>query len=138
MGFRRSWVQVPPPRFLSTMDPEKRKAARIKKTLNLQYLSSVQGEEPVWIRGVLGDISESGMSFTSDKQFSAEQIISIRIRFPFNLLDWVELKGRCVAVKGLSVGMYILHLEFIDLQDEQKKVIKDYVTWVLEKAKEKE
>jgi len=118
------------------MSLERRSAIRIKKALDLQYLADANAERRTWVSGVLRDISETGISFTSDKNFLAHQIISIRIRFPFNLSQWIELKARCVNSRSLSIGIYIIRSEFTDLQVDQKKAIKDYLVWALAKQKE--
>ena len=115
---------------LIRMAEEQRKTVRLKKALGMQYLSASQ----VWVTGLLRDISESGLSFTSDESFSKDSIITLRIKFPFNPFQWVELKGRCLEVKGLSIGIYINRLEFVDLEEEEQRVIREYITWALEKG----
>ncbi|MFH1457761.1 MAG: PilZ domain-containing protein [Candidatus Omnitrophota bacterium] len=115
------------------MEPEKRKSIRLKKALDLQYLSEGEGEHQVWVAGLLRDISETGLNFSSDKSFSVHEVIRLRIRFPFNPFQWIELKGRCVGIKGLSIGIYFIRLEFEDLQKEQKKAIREYFAWALNK-----
>ena len=118
------------------MDPERRSSVRIKKTLELQYLSEIEPGSSSWVMGISRDISETGMCFTSDKSFFQRQMIRIRIKFPFNPFDWVELTARCVNIKGLSVGIYIVHVEFLELQNKQKQAIREYLEWVAKKDQE--
>lgn len=115
------------------MYKEKRKSTRIKKALTLLYCSSLDKAKNAWVIAFLRDINESGISFSADKNFLPGEILNVRIKFPFNPFQWTELKAKIVSSRESRVGFYIIHLEFIDLQEEQKKTIKGYLTWILDK-----
>ncbi len=120
------------------MDEERRKSIRIRKTLTLQYCSELDKEKNIWITAMIRDISEGGVSFCADKNFLTGEILALRIKFPLNPFQYTELKGKNVYSQELTMGMYLIHLEFIELQEEQKKVIKEYLTWILDKEGGKE
>ncbi len=115
------------------MNEERRKSIRIKKTLTLQYCSELDKEKNVWITAMTRDINEGGVSFCADKNFSPGDILAVRIKFPFNPFQYTELKGKNVYSQELARGMYLIHLEFIELQEEKKKAIKEYLTWIVDK-----
>lgn len=115
------------------MNEERRKAIRIKKTLTLQYCSDLDKAKDVWIAAVIRDISEDGLSFCADKNFSAGEILALRIKFPLNPFQYTELKGKNIYSQELRLGIYLIHLKFIELQEEQKKAIKEYLTWIVDK-----
>lgn len=115
------------------MYEEKRKSTRIKKALTLLYCSDLDKAKNVWVIAFLRDISENGISFSADKDFLPGEILNVRIKFPFKPFQWTELKGKNVSSQESRTGIYIIHLEFIDLQEEQKKTIKEYLTWILDK-----
>jgi len=119
------------------MFEEKRKVIRIKKSLCIQYRCNIDKGKDLWVVALLRDISEEGMSFTSDKNFLAGDILDVRIKLPSNPFQWVELKCKNVSSRTLSIGIYIIHLQFLDLNGEQKRTIKEYITWILDKEQDK-
>ena len=118
------------------MDEEKRSSIRLKKNLELQYLCESDPGSASWMMGISRDISETGICFKSDKGFSPSQEIRIRVKFPFNPFEWMEMKARCVNVKGLSIGIYIVRATFLELEEKQKTAINAYLEWLVQKARE--
>lgn len=119
---------------------EKRKSVRIKKTLFVRYSYSFDKDKKRWEEAVVRDISETGISITTCHSFLPNDTITILIKIPSRPLDWIELKGRVVRCEGVKpiaerskFGASITAIEFIDLNEEQKKIIREYISWFLSK-----
>ncbi|TBR16845.1 PilZ domain-containing protein [bacterium] len=134
MGFKRSQVQVLSPRPLNLggiMEHEKRKSIRIKKPFVAQYNSVVSQR---WLTSNIRDISETGLSIFTDELFSADGAISVRIKFPNNPFNWLEINGKVIGSKEFVSGSFITRMQFIDLNPEQAKAIADAIAWFLKQG----
>jgi c-di-GMP-binding flagellar brake protein YcgR len=121
-------------------DEERRKAVRIKKVITVRYSYCVDKGDKKWDMTVVKDISETGMCVTTHKQFSAQEEVAFLIKIPSRPLDWMEFTGRViasespVAASGATVtGTYVTRIEFVNLKDEQKEAVREYITWFLSK-----
>jgi c-di-GMP-binding flagellar brake protein YcgR len=122
------------------MGEERRKSVRIKKLLTVRYSYSLDKDEKKWDMTVIKDISETGMSVTTHRPFSPNEIMTFLIKIPTRPLEWIEFTGRVVgseelkAISGESVrGAHITRIEFINLKEDQEELIREYITWFLSK-----
>ncbi len=72
------------------------------------------------------DISENGIFLKTETPLEIGSLLDLDFKFP-DLEDNVQVKGRVVRIKekdGLQLGMGI---EFIDLEEKYKKMIRDFV-----------
>jgi c-di-GMP-binding flagellar brake protein YcgR len=113
---------------------ERRKYARIKKTLTVQYSHK---DKEKWDMSIIKDISETGICIATNKNFPLTEIINFRIKMPSEPFQWLELYGKVVECEEVISGTYITRAEFIYLEVEQKKIIKAYIAWVLGKGGKK-
>lgn len=118
------------------MGVERRKSVRIKKVLSVRY--SLADAEKKWDMSSVRDISETGISFLTYKEFSAGDIMNFFIKIPSRPLDWVELRGKVIGSEGGKPFMgepagysHVTRVEFLDLKDEQRGLIREYITWFL-------
>ena len=122
------------------MVEERRKSVRIKKTITVRYGYGINKDEKKWDMTFLRDISETGMSIATCHQFSANDILTCIIKIPSRPLEWIEFTGRVVgseelmAISGEVVaGSHITRVEFINLKEDQKELIREYIAWFLTK-----
>ena len=108
------------------MNGEKRKAIRVKTTINVQYFLDTDR----WDITTVKDISETGLSIITGKCFDKDGPIWLRIRIPSLPFDPIEVQGRVVESKDTGVGnMYLTRVEFKELTPEIKKTFHDYIDW---------
>ncbi len=122
------------------MGEERRKSIRIKKVLTVRYSYGIDKDGKKWDITAIRDISETGMSITTHKQFLPNDIVTFLIKIPSRPLEWIEFTGRVVgseelkAISGEAVaGSHITRVEFINLKEDQKELIRQYITWFLSK-----
>ena len=126
------------------MEEEKRQAILIKKTLVAMYTPDVDKDKKTWDATIIRDISERGMQVTTNKQFSPDEILTFFIKIPFRPFQWIEVNGRVVASDDLKTvfdesvaGAHITRVEFVDLKENQKELIKAYIEWFMDKKRGK-
>jgi len=123
---------------------ENRKAPRIQKDLITMYgMQNNQGLVEKWDTTLVKNFSEIGMGFITTSSFSRGDKIDFMIKIPTHPFDWLRLYGKViesVVLKGIgrnSISQtYLTRAEFIDIKDEEKKLIQDYITWFLNKKEE--
>jgi len=122
------------------MDEERRKSVRIKKVITVRYNYGADTGEKKWDMTVVRDISETGMSIATNHKFSPNDIVDFLIKIPSRPLDWIELTGRVVASKELKsvytaavTAAHTTRVEFTNLKEDKKELIRQYVTWFLSK-----
>lgn len=125
------------------MVEEKRKSVRIKKVITVRYNYGADTGEKKWDMTMIRDISETGMCITTHQRFSLNDIVTFLIKIPSRPLEWIEFTGRVVgseelkAISGETVGVsQITRVEFINLKEDQKELIREYITWFLTKEGE--
>jgi len=124
------------------MVEERRKSVRIKKFITVRYSYGADNQEKKWDMTVIKDISETGMSITTCQQFSANDIVTFLIKIPSRPLEWIEFAGRVVVSEGMKsvfgesvAGLYITRVEFVNLKEGRKDLIREYINWFLTKEK---
>ena len=122
------------------MGEERRKSVRIKKVLTVRYSYGVNKDEKKWDITAIRDISETGMSVSTHYKFSPNDIVTFLIKIPSRPLEWIEFTGRVVGTEDLKAisgetltGAHITRVEFINLKEDQKELIREYITWFLTK-----
>jgi len=113
---------------------EKRKSIRIEKSLMIRYLPEIDNNDN-WNMALVKNISESGVMFDTNKQFPVGENIRLRLKIPFDPHNWLETKGSVVESFPYVGKFFLTRLKFICMNDAQKSLIKDYVTWFLNSRK---
>jgi len=118
------------------MENEKRKAARIKKPLVVQYSK----DGIIWDISHIRDFSETGMQVITRGILVAGEILNFRTKIPLEPFDWVEFSGKVIDSTKLKnrfdeavSDAYITRIELINIKDEQKALLRKYVEWFLNK-----
>ncbi len=101
------------------MPEERRKSVRLKKTFTVQYLNK---NNNLWDMSSIRDLSESGICFNTNYTFLPSEVIVLRVKLPSDPLHWIEIKAKVVESRH-----YVTRAEFIDLEEEKKVVIRDYI-----------
>jgi len=105
---------------------EKRRSIRIKKPVTVQYCRNPDVDEKKWDMTFVRDISQTGMCITLDTSFAPGKILDFRLKFPTAAQKWIDLKGRVVDSK---MNGYITRIEFVDLKEEDKKLIGEFIAF---------
>lgn len=117
------------------MGPERRKAVRIEKSVTVLYSNNFDRLD--WNMANVKDVSESGIKITVDKNLPPGEIVALRVKIPLDPFRWLEIKGKVVnssVIKGAQndkVLFYITQITFVDIKDEDKKLIAQYISWYL-------
>jgi hypothetical protein len=116
------------------MEEEKRKTYRIKKLLIAQY--SKDGIS--WDISHIRDFSETGMQITTSTSFTVGETLQFRSRIPLEPFAYLEFLGRVIDCVELKTrfdepvsDMYITRIEFVNLQDNQRALLRKYIAWFL-------
>ena len=122
------------------MDAERRKSVRIKKFITVKYSYGDSKNGKKWDITSVRNISETGMCITTQEQFLPNDIVTFLVKIPSRPLDWIEFTGRVVAsekimaTSGQSIAaLHLTRVEFINLQEDQKVLVREYVAWFLNK-----
>lgn len=119
---------------------ERRRAVRIKKTLFVQYKDEAGIEK--WDMASMNDFSELGMFIITETPFSIDAVLNFRFKLPSNPFETLILRGRVVACEKRAIAKdrhdaalagHSTKIEFMDIKEEQKKSIREYVSWFLSK-----
>jgi c-di-GMP-binding flagellar brake protein YcgR len=116
------------------IDDERRKASRIKRNLTIQYAASGK-KELRWEMTLIKDISDTGMLITTGQKFAAEENLYIRLKLPSQPFKLIEITAGVILSANLAGGSYLTRVKFLQLGDDDKKQIKDYITWFLGKER---
>ncbi|MFA4842645.1 MAG: PilZ domain-containing protein [Candidatus Omnitrophota bacterium] len=118
------------------MEEEKRKAIRIEKSLVALYSK----DEKTWDMTHVRNISETGMQLTTMYSLSQDENLIFLVKIPFQPFEWIELQGKVVESTELKTvfeesvaGTQVTRIKFVNLKEEQKNLIREYVDWFLEK-----
>jgi hypothetical protein len=112
---------------------EKRSAKRVEKNLIIQYSIDTDTGVRKWDVSSVKDISEKGVSFMVNGKVSLGTIIHMLIRIPLKPFEWFELSGKVLGSKEYSFDSSFIRVIFLDLKEEQKTLIRDYIAWCLSK-----
>jgi len=141
IGLIRNYVSW----FLSNKNPnnpagsqnEKRKAERIYRSLNVSYgVQNHLGVVEKWDITMIRNFSKTGMVFTSS--YACEDKIDFMIKLPSHPYEHLRIRGMVIESSALkfansetATGTFLTRVEFIDLKDEQNKLISDYIEWLI-------
>jgi len=119
---------------------EKRGSARVQKNLLIQFSFDACGPSRKWDVSTIKDIGEKGVSFRAAGKFSTGSTVHMLIKIPLRPFEWFEVTGKLVSIDepkvevGEDLQTYFIRVAFLDLKDEQKTLIHDYVSWCLSKT----
>lgn len=97
------------------MEEDRRKFVRLKKPFTAQYYNKLKFK---WDLTTLRDISENGICVNTNTEFVPGESIVIRLKFPTQPFDWVEVEAKVIESKS-----YLARFEFVNLKDDQKMKI---------------
>jgi len=109
---------------------EKRRSIRIEKQLMVKYALDCGGEK-VWNIAFIKNISEAGILFDTNRQFPAGENILVMLKIPLDPDNWIEAKGVVVDSRPFMGNFFLTRFKFTSLNEPQRTLIKDYVTWFL-------
>ena len=115
------------------MGEERRKSVRIKKALTVRYSYGVDKADKKWDITTIKDISETGMCITTRQRFSLNDILTFLIKIPSRPLEWIEFTGRVMGSEESRVDRHLTRIEFMNLKEDEKELIREYVRWFLTK-----
>ena len=108
---------------------EKRKTVRIEKTLVIQY-AQITSEPLRWDSSTIKNISIEGILFNTNKIFANNERLQLRFSIPTDPFNRLETVGEVLESLAHST-----RIKFVDLREDHKKVISDYVECLLKKNK---
>lgn len=116
---------------------EKRKTERIYKSLTISYgIQNHLGVVEKWDITSIRNFSKTGMLFTTSK--ACDDKIDFMIKLPSHPYEYLRIRGMVIESRVLKLlnsenatGTFLTRVEFIDLKDEQHKIICDYIDWLL-------
>jgi Tfp pilus assembly protein PilZ len=115
---------------------EKRKSVRVEKPLLVRY-SPEAGMKDRWSVSYIKNISEEGLLFDTNKQFIYGEKVNLMIKIPLDPDNWIKTKGSVVESTPFIGRSFLTRLQFTCLEDKQRKLIGDYIVWLLEREKPK-
>ncbi len=104
---------------------EKRKHSRInsKHLLNYLYFEG-NGDNATQGMGRTLNVSESGILLETHTLLEVENTVSLTIGIEE---DVVDIKGRIIYNKKNQRGMFEAGIEFFDMQNETRNILKQYI-----------
>jgi len=109
---------------------EKRKSVRIEKSLLVKYSPEIDSKDN-WNVAFIKNISEEGMLFDTNKQFRTGENILLMLKIPLDPYNWMETKGSVIESCPYIGKSFLTRLKFTSINQEQQKLIRDYVAWFL-------
>lgn len=113
---------------------EKRKNIRVEKSLVVQYAQNTSGQNPCWDSTTIKNISADGMLFNSSKLFTKNSILNLRFAVPTDPANRLTVEGE--VIESFLEG-HITRIKFINLGENEKKVINNYIAYLLSRNKQK-
>lgn len=105
---------------------EKRQNTRVEKALVIQYAQSTA--EPLrWDSTTVKNISVDGILFSSHKLFAKKETLLLRFMVPTDPFNRLEASGE---VLESFVHGHETRIKFINLGEQQKKALSDYVAYL--------
>jgi len=119
---------------------EKRAVSRAPKQLVIKYSVDADPQLRKWDISTIKDIGEKGVSFTVNGNMDLGLSVYMRIKLPLRPYEWLEVSGKILRseefrnIKNRAVpSASLIRVEFLDLRDEQKVLLQEYVSWFLSK-----
>jgi c-di-GMP-binding flagellar brake protein YcgR len=116
------------------MSEERRKSIRIKKPISVQY-SYKENNKWVWDMSLLKDLSDTGLCIGTNRCFSKHESFFLRLKLPLKPFESLELNSKVIESNKCQAGPYITRLEFINVTEKQKELIREYIAWILVKER---
>ena len=121
------------------MDNDRRRSVRIKKEIMAQYRDDASGTK--WDMTSVKNISDSGILIITEKPFTPQTVLTLRLKLPSNPFKCLDIQGRVVtcdssvsaAYDGSAPSAYSTRVEFSCIDEDCKKLIQDYIKWFLSK-----
>ena len=105
------------------MDEERRKTIRIKIPLLIQYSK----DNVTWDISPVKDFSESGAKIITRFKFAAGDNLKLKIRIPLKPSECQEFCGKIIDCSESPTQTHVTRIEFVDLSDEQKSLMQNYI-----------
>ena len=122
--------------------PERRKCPRIKTAwmAKYSYFIAFDGTQH-WDMTAIVNISETGFCATTLREFAVGEVLSFEIKVPSRPLAPVKVKARVVeSAMRLTpffeqpiAGTFFTRVEFVEMNEEDREVIKGFVKWFFSK-----
>ena len=113
------------------MFEEKRQTIRIKKPLPVQFGVLKPDGSYSWDISLIRDISESGICLRANNKFEKDSICLLRINVPLRPGQPVEIRGKVIDTDEIKLNVFAVRILFLDLTDEEKKYLREYIAWAL-------
>jgi hypothetical protein len=113
---------------------EKRKTVRVEKTLTVQYAhhSTDPFRSLSWDTTTAKNISIEGILLNSNKLFAKKEKLQLRFAIPTDPYNQLEVVGEVIETFTPS---HEIRIKFINLGEPEKKIIGDYVGYLLKNNK---
>jgi hypothetical protein len=109
---------------------EKRGSIRIGKPLAVQFGLQTDGSIS-WDMSLIKDISESGICLRTGIPLEKGDICYLRFKMPTHPWNSLEITAKVVESAQVKMSIHTTRLEFLDLNEEQKQLLREYVAWAL-------
>ena len=93
-----------------------------------------------WDMSAMKDVGEFGMQITTHKNFGPDTILKFRFKLPSYPYEKLTLKGRVIGCEniltkaGVAIDAYYARIEFVEVQEEDKEKLRQYITWFSSKT----
>jgi hypothetical protein len=113
---------------------EKRKTVRVEKTLTVQYAhhSTDPFRSLSWDTTTAKNISIEGILLNTNKLLAKGERLQLRFAIPTDPFNHLEAGGEVVET---LIPSHEIRIKFINLGEPEKKIIGDYVAYLLRKNK---
>lgn len=119
---------------------EKRGVERIPKQMTIQYCVDLDPMFQKWDISSIINIGEKGVRFTVNGKLNPGITIYMRIKLPLKPFEWLEISGKLVSSEELKTkkdkivsGTSVIRVAFLELGENQKALLHEYVLWFLSK-----
>jgi hypothetical protein len=108
---------------------EKRRSIRVSRPLFVQFGLGL-GSAIMWDESLVKDISETGICIRTSAPIEKDEICYLRFKVP-QTKETVAVSARAIG-SSQSKNTYFTRLEFINLDEEQQRLLREYIEWTLE------
>ena len=113
------------------MFEEKRQTVRIKKPLPVQFGIQKPDGTYSWDISLIRDISETGICLRASVRFEKGLICLLRINVPLRPGKPEVIKGQVIDTDEIKLNVFAVRILFLDLTEDQKKYLREYIAWAL-------
>ncbi|MFA4888679.1 MAG: PilZ domain-containing protein [Candidatus Omnitrophota bacterium] len=123
------------------MPSNKRQWPRVRAQLTVQYCYLDSDKNQIcWDTTAVRDLSEGGMCVTAMKSFALGEKLNFIFTLPSNPLKKIQIEGKVAscnpfisAYGELAKGIFVAHVQFCNITDEDREIIRTYIAWAIEK-----